>query len=86
MSRPELVTKLEATIGEYEMAVLPRPLKLLFRLMRVLIIDAMAALQGMKMTPGMNKICHLKESFITRIHRMLNGYDECHSPAISMIA
>ena len=43
---------------------------------RVLIIDAMAVLQCMKKTPGMTKICHLKEAFVMRISRMTNIYDE----------
>ena len=107
-SRPELVPKLEATVGGYEMAVVPRSMfavdgslllctekaclmhvieeaahsppesvsEIQVPTNRVLIIDAMAVLQCMKKTPGMTKICHLKEAFIKRISKMSNVYDE----------
>ena len=98
-SRPELVPKLEATIGEYEMAVVPCSMfavdgslllctdkaslmhvieetarvapvmdsgpEMQIPTNRVLIVDAMAVLQCMKKTPGMTKIIHLKEAYIT---------------------
>jgi len=43
---------------------------------RVLIIDAMAVLQGMKKSPGMTTILHLKMAFNGRIGRMIQGYVE----------
>ena len=45
----------------------------------VLMVDALAVLQCMKNTPGMTKIIHLKEAFITCI-RMFDGYDEARVP------
>ena len=39
-------------------------------LCRVLIIDAMATLQGIKKSPGMTAIRHLKETFVKKIMNM----------------
>ena len=110
-SRPELVPKLVSTIGDFEMAVVPRSIfevdssllvcKGKSSLMtaveeakkdsspadspnseiqvpsnRVLIVDAMAVLQGMKKGPGMLTILHLKETFLKKIGKMSNSYDE----------
>ena len=43
---------------------------------RVLIVDAMAILQGMKKVPGMKMIAHLKKAFLNKILRLSKGYDE----------
>ena len=43
---------------------------------RVIIIDAMAILQGMKKTSGMTTIGHLKKAFLDKIMRLSNEYDE----------
>lgn len=43
---------------------------------RVLIVDAMAILQGMKKNPGMTTIAHLKTAFLNKILRLSRGYDE----------
>ena len=128
-SRPELVPKLASTIGDYEMAVVPRSMfavdgSLLvckeksdlmniiegvtvekeadgdriediiqpqvieeatdhlenlndeIRRSHVLIVDAMAILQGMKKTPGMVTIWHLKEAFLKKVFNMSRNYDE----------
>ena len=45
-------------------------------LCRVLIIDAMATLQGLKKSPGMTAIRHLKETFIKKVMNMSRRYDE----------
>ena len=39
-------------------------------LIRVLIVDAMAILQGMKKVPGMKMIAHLKKAFLNKILRL----------------
>ena len=126
-SRPDLVPKLSATIGEFEMVVVPRsmfandgsllvckekynlmtmveaatrqpsndssasendgddqpqssdgvlPVVVQQPLCRVLIIDAMATLQGIKKSPGMTAIRHLKETFVKKIMNMSRRYDE----------
>ena len=114
-SRPELVPKLEETIGKYEMSVVPRSLcavdgslyiptnkaslmhafeevkadsplesatpldiaPVTGRLLRVLIVDAMAVVQSMKKTPTMKNLSNLQEAFIKRIKGMVVCYDEC---------
>ena len=43
---------------------------------RVIIIEAMAILQGMKKTSGMTTIGHLKKAFLDKIMRLSNDYDE----------
>lgn len=43
---------------------------------RVLIIDAMAVLQGMKKSQGMTTILHLKTAFNARVGQMIKGYVE----------
>ena len=43
---------------------------------KVLIVDAMAALQSMKKTPMMLKLSDLQEAFIKRIEFMMVGYSE----------
>ena len=126
-SRPDLVPKLSSTIGEFEMAVVPRSMfandgsllicKEKYNLMtlieaatpeplnnsgaskdqddqrqssadgalpvivqqplcRVLIIDAMATLQGIKKSTGMTAIRHLKEVFLKKVMNMSRRYDE----------
>jgi len=103
-SRQELVPKLEKTIGEYKMSVVPRSLYIpgdkaslmhttdeatceppdsaspsfttpVGQPYRILIIDAMAVLQGMKKTPTMLMI---STAFIKRIESMMIGYNEAH--------
>ena len=39
-------------------------------LCRVLVVDAMATLQGIKKSPGMTAIHHLKETFVKKILNM----------------
>ena len=45
-------------------------------LCRVLIVDAMAILQGIKKSPGMTSIRHLKETFVKKMMNMSRRYDE----------
>ena len=107
-SRPELVPKLEDTIGKFEMSVVPRALcavdgtlyiptdkaSLLHTieatapegfvpsdasepLSKVIVIDAMAVVQGIKKTASMKKLAHLVDAFIQRIERLIQGYESC---------
>ena len=43
---------------------------------RVLIIDAMATLQGIKKSPGMTSIRHLKDAFVKKVMNMSRRYAE----------
>ncbi len=43
---------------------------------KVIIIDAQAVVQGIKKSPGMEKISDFGDAFVTRIARMTNGYSE----------
>lgn len=43
---------------------------------KVLIVDAMAVLQGMKKTANMKKLSDQIDAFIQRIQMMMSGYDE----------
>ncbi|EDO39798.1 predicted protein [Nematostella vectensis] len=43
---------------------------------RLLLIDAMAVIQGMKKSPTMLRIADLRRAFILRVERMLDGYQE----------
>ena len=43
---------------------------------RVLIVDAMAVVQGLKKTPGVESMHHLKNKFLQKIEKMGNSYDE----------
>ncbi len=133
-SRPEFVPKLASTIGEYELAVIPRSLftqngSLMlpndkagfmhaiesaampdaetqdsvsdntpadtagtgndqeephvpqiplpgFEPPKVIIIDAMAAVQCLRKVPTMKKILDLKQAFVKRIQRIVSSYSE----------
>ena len=109
-SRPELVIKLEETIGNFEMSVVPRALcsvdgslyiptdksSLMHAIegttgspvtteeqvdspshTRVLVIDAMAVLQGLKKTASMQTLTDLIHAYTHRIRRLMQGYNEC---------
>ena len=108
-SRPELVPKLEETIGNFEMSVVPRALcavdgslyipadksSLMHAIegttgspvtteqvdslsqTRVLVIDAMAVLQGLKKIASMKTLADLVHAFTNRIRRLMQGYNEC---------
>ena len=45
-------------------------------LCRVLLIDAMATLQGIKKSTDLTPICHLKDTFVKKVMNMSRRYDE----------
>ncbi len=46
-------------------------------LSKLIVIDAMAVVQGIKKTASMKKLAHLVDAFIQRIERLIQGYESC---------
>ena len=46
-------------------------------LSKVIVIDAMAVVQGIKKTASMEKLAHLVDAFIQCIKRLIQGYESC---------